>query len=164
MSTEQTLFDLIPTGRLTCDAAGLHIPGCWNPQPAHLWRAAEGVTACVCGAQWWPGRVGTWHTGRDGGPYFMHADGCPDRVVPDEFALEADPGKCTASFPTFDDYDHARSVANGGWAKRPGLPPPRVIWRTAGGPWMDREPVPAFDHLCAVVEAATADEAWRVTA
>lgn len=103
MSSEQLALVLEPaneplqlTERLTCDTAGQHIPGCHNPQPAHLWRGAPGVTACVCGARWWPGQVGTWHSSRHArvigesaagrpiyapdGPwltYFLHAHGCP---------------------------------------------------------------------------------------
>lgn len=70
-----------------------HLPNCHNP-----WHD---LTACVCGAVWWRGQVGTWHsralyreTGRTpgGNPvreveawdrYFLHAPGCGNRrVVP----------------------------------------------------------------------------------
>ena len=73
-------------GRLTCETAGRHVPGCHNPQ--------HGLTACICGAMWWRGEVGTWHinwaypvkgttvagnvirTPEPNGAYFMHAAGC----------------------------------------------------------------------------------------
>lgn len=91
------LLDLLPTddGRLTC--TDVHLPGCYNPTPAHLWPKAPGVTACICGAYWWPGQVGTWHSTRrnvwigatvsgrnlyEPGPwshYHLHANHCPER-------------------------------------------------------------------------------------
>ncbi|MGW8565699.1 hypothetical protein [Isoptericola sp. NPDC055881] len=43
--------------RLTCEAAGQHIPGCYNP--------LHDSTACVCGEVWWRGNAGGWHSHRN---------------------------------------------------------------------------------------------------
>jgi hypothetical protein len=74
--------------RLTC-ADGAHLPGCYNP--------SLNLTACRCGAGWWVGAVGVWHStpryaaepaavrGEAVGEfygwdtYFLHATGCPER-------------------------------------------------------------------------------------
>jgi hypothetical protein len=128
--------------RLSC-TKDEHYPGCYNPN--------SDDTYCVCGEQRWPGQVGTWHSRRAGDRwdvYFLHAHHCADRIVPDEYALEADPGKCTASFPTFDTWEAAQAAANQPAFVRPGLPPPRVVWRIKGQPWRDREPMPEQSHLC----------------
>lgn len=66
---------------------GEHLPNCYNP--------GLDLTACVCGAVWWRGQVGTWHsralkhvneTGRrptytivGWDRYFLHAPGCRNR-------------------------------------------------------------------------------------
>ena len=47
-----------------------------------------------------------------------------------EYALEADPGRCTASFPTFDCIDAARAAADVPAFVREGLPAPRVLVRS----------------------------------
>lgn len=51
-----------------------------------------------------------------------------------EYAIEADPGKCTASFPTFDSLDAALAAASVPAMVREGLPLPRVLTRR-GGKW-----------------------------
>lgn len=51
-----------------------------------------------------------------------------------EYAIEADPGKCTASFPTFDSLDAALAAASVPAMVREGLPLPRVLTRR-GGAW-----------------------------
>lgn len=132
--------------RLTCTESA-HYPGCYNPN--------SNDTYCLCGEQRWKGCVGTWHSQRRGQEwdvYFLHADHCPDRILPDEYALEADPGKRTASFPTFATWDEAQAAANQPAFVRPNLPPPRVLWRTARGPWRDREPMPDPTHVCGAGE------------
>lgn len=75
--------------RLTCGDE--HLPGCYN--------SLINLTACRCGAAWWVGAVGVWHSiprhavapGRPVAPevhpvefygwdtYFLHATGCPER-------------------------------------------------------------------------------------
>lgn len=52
-----------------------------------------------------------------------------------EYALEADPGKCTASFPTFDTFDAALAAANQPAMERDGLPLPRVLVRDGRSAW-----------------------------
>lgn len=123
----------------------VHLPNCYNPH--------SDDTYCVCGKVRWPGRVGTWHSRKraDGwDTYFLHADHCPDRVMPDEYAIEADPGKLTASFPTFQSWDGVEAAAQSLERMRPDLGRPRTLWRVTGGPWMDREALPDPSHLCGV--------------
>lgn len=55
-----------------------------------------------------------------------------------QYAVEADPGKCTASFPTFDTLDAASAAASEPCMERDGLPLPRVLVRRGSGSW---EPV-----------------------
>lgn len=127
----------------------VHLPNCFNP-----W---SDDTYCVCGDVRWPGQVGTWHSNHLGDghwdTYFLHADGCPDRVVPDEYAIEADPGKLTASFPTFATYDEAHAAATGSAMYRAGIPAVRVLWRTNGVQWQHNEQLPAPGHLCGLGDA-----------
>ena len=54
-----------------------------------------------------------------------------------EYALEADPGKRTASFPTYDTLEAALESANQPCMYRPGIPPVRILVRTTGpgAPW-----------------------------
>lgn len=47
-----------------------------------------------------------------------------------EYAIEADPGKCTASFPTFDNWAAVLAAANMPAFQREGLAQPRVLRRT----------------------------------
>lgn len=47
-----------------------------------------------------------------------------------EYALEADPGRLTASFPTFDTVEDAIRAATVPAMEREGLPPPRILRRT----------------------------------
>jgi hypothetical protein len=86
-------------------ADDVHLPNCFNPQ--------LNLTACACGAQWWRGLVGTWHsreirrqvgvtttgrpitevTGWD--RYFLHTGNCADRET-----ATADPEhRCTDVAP-----------------------------------------------------------------
>lgn len=53
----------------------------------------------------------------------------------EEFAVEADPGRLTASFPIHDSYADALHAAHLPAFERPGLPAPRVLVRADGGPW-----------------------------
>ena len=57
-----------------------------------------------------------------------------------EYAIEADPGQLTASFPLFDDLHQAERVAECGAFERDGLPAPRVLERRNGGPWVAIRP------------------------
>lgn len=55
--------------RLTCEEAGYHLPGCYNP-----WMES---TFCICGEQRWPGDTGQWHSVRRfrvklSGEYVVH--------------------------------------------------------------------------------------------
>jgi hypothetical protein len=51
------------------------------------------------------------------------------------YALEASPGKLTASFPTFDNYEDAVRAATVPAMYRPGVPDIRILVRTEPGPW-----------------------------
>lgn len=51
-----------------------------------------------------------------------------------EYAIEADPGQRTASFPTFDNLEAALAAASVPAMVREGLPRPRVLTRR-GGQW-----------------------------
>lgn len=53
-----------------------------------------------------------------------------------EFAIEADPGKFTASFPIFDSLEAALAAASAPAMEREGLPLPRVLTRR-GGRWYE---------------------------
>lgn len=53
-----------------------------------------------------------------------------------EYAIEADPGKCTASFPTFDTAAEAFEAANVPAFTRDGLPAPRVLRREGLQHWV----------------------------
>ena len=60
-----------------------------------------------------------------------------------EWAIEADPGKCTPSFPTFDTLALALGAASVPAFKRVGLKAPRILVRfLPDGAW---EPVPWTD-------------------
>jgi len=52
-----------------------------------------------------------------------------------EYAIEADPGRCTASYPTYDNFDDAMSAANAPVMIRDHLPPVHVLARPPGGGW-----------------------------
>lgn len=52
-----------------------------------------------------------------------------------EYALEADPGRLTASFPTFASYEDAQWAANQTCMHRDGIPPVRILVRTHAGAW-----------------------------
>ena len=55
-----------------------------------------------------------------------------------EYAMEADPGRLTASFPTFDSLEEADRSASYLNARTPHLPPVRILVRhdcRPGGAW-----------------------------
>ena len=51
-----------------------------------------------------------------------------------DYAIEADPGRCTASFPTYATEAEVRHAV--GYLQRPDLPLIRVLRREDGGPWV----------------------------
>lgn len=55
-------------------------------------------------------------------------------VWPVQYAIEADPGQCTASFPVFPTEEDARAASAYLDARRPDLPPCRILRREIG-PW-----------------------------
>lgn len=129
----------------------LHLPNVYNPNSRD--------TYCVCGKQRWDGHVGVWRSrqlGDEWDTYFLHAEHCPDRMLPTEFVIEADLGKLTASFPTYSTWDAVEAQHDTlrrmgrGVPKGMGEDWPRVLWRVGKGPWLAREPMPAEHHLCGV--------------
>ena len=49
-----TAIGTLRPDRLTCEEAGYHLPGCFNPWLDQTW--------CICGAEQWPGQTGEWHS------------------------------------------------------------------------------------------------------
>lgn len=68
-----------------------------------------------------------------------------------EYAIEADPGKLTASFPTFDSLDAALRAATVPAFEREGLPWPRVLTRR-GGQWYAVCCAPTWHGPCILLE------------
>jgi hypothetical protein len=52
-----------------------------------------------------------------------------------EYAIEADPGRLTASFPIFSTYAEAKEAATQPCMAIEGLPFPRVLSRRLGSDW-----------------------------
>lgn len=68
-----------------------------------------------------------------------------------EYAIEADPGKLTASFPTFDSLDAAIRAATVPAFEREGLPWPRVLTRR-GGRWYPVCAAPTWHGPCILLK------------
>lgn len=65
-----------------------------------------------------------------------------------EYALEADPGRLTASHPLYTSYDDAKTAADQPCMHRDGLPPVRILVRDdSHGPWQPTHaPTPCVIH------------------
>ena len=77
-----------------------------------------------------------------------------------EYAIEADPGKCTASFPTFDSLDAALAAASMPAMEREGLPLPRVLTRR-GGTWYPVCTAPIWHGPCILLKGHDPHSAYH---
>lgn len=100
------------TERHRCSEA-VHLPNCFNP--------GLDLTACVCGATWWRGKVGVWRSGQirrtvgftttgraltevEGWDrYFLHLPDCEERETataePGHTCVETAPITAAEAFP-----------------------------------------------------------------
>ena len=69
-----------------------------------------------------------------------------------EYAIEADPGKCTASFPTFDSADEAFAAVDVPAFVRQGLPAPRVLRRDGLQHWVPACGTPTWHGRCGLIK------------